>query len=45
MLKEIGQRAREELESLLGCKIYLELFIRVDQGWTQNPYALTGMGL
>jgi GTPase len=45
MLKEIGQRAREELESLLGCKIYLELFIRVDQGWTQNPYALTEMGL
>jgi len=45
MLKEIGQRAREELENLLGCKIYLELFIRVDQGWTQNPYALTEMGL
>lgn len=45
MLKEIGQRAREELEGLLGCKIYLELFIRVDQGWTQNPYALTEMGL
>lgn len=45
MLKEIGQRAREELEALLGCKIFLELFIRVDQGWTQNPYALTEMGL
>ncbi|MPZ77043.1 MAG: GTPase Era [Deltaproteobacteria bacterium] len=45
MLKEIGQRAREELEALLGCRVYLELFIRVDQGWTQNPYALTEMGL
>jgi GTPase len=45
MLKEIGQSAREELERLLGCKMYLELFIRVDQGWTQNPYALTEMGL
>jgi GTPase len=45
MLKEIGQRAREDLEALLGCKIYLELFIRVDRGWTQNPYALTEMGL
>jgi GTPase len=45
MLKEIGQRARQELEALLGCKIFLELFIRVDQGWTQNPYALTEMGL
>ena len=45
MLKEIGKRAREELESLLGCKIFLELFIRVDKGWTQDPRALTEMGL
>jgi GTP-binding protein Era len=45
MLKEIGKQAREELEVLLGCKIFLELFIRVDKDWTQNPYALTEMGL
>jgi len=45
MLKEIGKQAREELEALLGCKIFLELFIRVDSGWTQNPHMLTEMGL
>jgi len=45
MLKEIGKQAREELESLLGCRIFLELFIRVDPGWTQNPQALSEMGL
>lgn len=45
MLKEIGTLAREELEALLGCKIFLELFIRVDRGWTQDPRALTEMGL
>jgi GTP-binding protein Era len=45
MLKEIGKQAREELESLLGCRIFLELFVRVDPGWTQNPQALTEMGL
>src|SRR5512142_2747262 len=45
MLKEIGKQAREDLEALLGCKIFLELFIRVDRGWTQNPRALTEMGL
>lgn len=45
MLKEIGKQAREELESLLGCRIFLELFVRVDAGWTQNPQALTEMGL
>lgn len=45
MLKQIGQQAREELESLLGCRIFLELFVRVDPGWTQNPQSLAEMGL
>jgi GTP-binding protein Era len=45
MLKEIGKQAREELEALLGCRIFLELFVRVDPGWTQNPHLLTEMGL
>ena len=45
MLKEIGIRTRAELEALLGCKIFLELFIRVDKGWTQRPHTLTEMGL
>lgn len=45
MLKEIGQRAREELEGLLGCRIFLEIFVRVDPSWTQNPHSLTEMGL
>ena len=45
MLKEVGRRAREELEALLGCKIFLELFVKVDRGWTHDPNALTEMGL
>ena len=45
MLKEIGKQARAELEALLGCKIFLELFVRVDRDWTQNPRSLTEMGL
>jgi GTPase len=45
MLKEIGTQAREELEKILGCKIFLELFIRVDPGWTQDPNALSELGL
>ena len=45
MLKEIGKQAREELEALLGCRIFLELFVRVDPNWTQNPNSLTEMGL
>lgn len=45
MLKEIGRQAREELEALLGCRIYLELFVKVDRGWTEDPSALTELGL
>jgi GTP-binding protein Era len=45
MLKEIGSQTRAELEALLGCKIFLELFIRVDKGWTQRPHTLSEMGL
>jgi GTP-binding protein Era len=45
MLKEIGSQARADLEALLGCKIFLELFVRVDEGWTRDPNALGEMGL
>jgi len=45
MLKEIGSRARAEIENLLGCKVFLELFVKVQQGWTQNPRALNEFGL
>ena len=45
MLKEIGKQAREELEALLGCRIFLELFVRVDPDWTRNPHLLAEMGL
>jgi GTP-binding protein Era len=45
MLKQIGIQARGELESLLGCKLFLELFVKVQRGWTQDPHALTELGL
>ena len=45
MLKEIGKQARLELEGLLGCKVFMELFVRVDKNWTQRPHTLTEMGV
>lgn len=45
MLKEIGKQAREELEGLLGCKLFLELFVKVQEGWTQSARALNELGL
>jgi GTP-binding protein Era len=45
MLKEIGQAARQGLERLLGCKVYLELHVRVDERWSERAEALRRHGL
>ena len=37
MLKRIGTQARKELESLLGAKVYLGLFVKVMPNWRENP--------
>ena len=42
--KEIGTRARLELEALLGTKIFLRLWVRVQKNWTRNTRALRGFG-
>jgi GTPase len=45
MLKEIGTAARLELEEVLGRRVFLELFVRVERGWTKNPRKLKELGL
>jgi GTP-binding protein Era len=45
MLKEIGQGAREGLERLLGCKVWLELTVRVNERWSEKAEALKRYGL
>jgi GTPase len=45
MLKEIGQGAREALERLLGCKVFLALHVRVDERWSERADALKRHGL
>ena len=44
-IKEIGQRARKELESILGCKVHLFLFVKVRENWMQNSDHYNYMGL
>src|SRR3989338_10757473 len=36
MLKNIGSRARKDLEEQLGTQVYLELFVRVEKEWTKD---------
>lgn len=44
MLKRIGKAAREDIERLLGSKVFLELFVRVEKDWTKNPKAMKEFG-
>jgi GTPase len=44
-LKEIGTQARLELEQLLGSRVFLELFVKVEPGWTRSPRKLDELGL
>jgi len=37
MLKKIGSEARKELESILGTRIYLALFVKAAPDWRENP--------
>lgn len=45
MLKRIGQAARLQLEGLLERRIMLQLTVRVERDWSQNPQALRRLGL
>lgn len=45
MLKTIGARAREEMELLLGTRVFLELRVKVLKEWQRDPRALERLGL
>ena len=36
MIKRIGTLARKEIESILGARVFLELFVKVQPNWRQN---------
>ena len=36
MLKQIGTAARKDIESLLGTRVFLELFVKVQEEWRSN---------
>jgi GTP-binding protein Era len=39
-LKEIGTKARLDIEEVLGQKVFLALHVKVSEGWRQNPRML-----
>jgi GTP-binding protein Era len=44
MLKTIGTDARHQIERFLGSKIFLQLTVRVEPRWSENPQGLEKMG-
>lgn len=44
MLKEVGKRARIDIENLLGSKVYLELWVKVQKDWRNRASNLKDYG-
>ncbi|MGH3743416.1 MAG: GTPase Era [Mycobacteriales bacterium] len=43
-LKDVGSRARREIEALLGTPVYLDLHVRVAPDWQRDPKQLRKLG-
>lgn len=45
MVREIGRRARLDLEAFFATRFFLELFVKVQPDWTKSPSILDELGL
>ncbi|MCK4743538.1 MAG: GTPase Era [Sulfuriflexus sp.] len=44
MLKEIGRQSRLDLEKMLGQKVFVRLWVKVKEGWSDDARALRSLG-
>jgi GTPase len=44
MLKRIGSQARQDIERLLDTRVFLELFVKVEENWSERPSKLREYG-
>lgn len=44
MIKKIGTYAREDLEDMLGCKVNLQLFVKVKEHWRDSEVLIKNFG-
>jgi len=45
LLKRISTEARQDLEQLLGRRVYLRVWVKTRRGWTDSPEAMQPLGL
>ncbi len=43
-IKKIGQSAREDIEKMVGEKVFLQLWVKVREGWSDDEKALRSLG-
>ncbi len=44
MLKDIGTKARQDIERLLGNRTFIELWVKVKDDWRNNPQTIKTLG-
>ena len=44
LLKKVGTDARQDIETLIGQKVYLQLWVKVKKGWANSERALQSLG-
>ena len=44
MLRKIGAEARKDIEELLDTRVYLQLWVKVKEGWRNNQYQMRNFG-
>ena len=44
MLKKIGASARAEIEEMLDCKVFLQLWVKIKEDWRNNPAQIRNFG-
>ena len=45
MLKRVGTQARYDIQKLLGCRVRLDIHVKVERDWTNNVRILRELGL
>lgn len=43
-LKLVGTKARQDLEAFFGCKVFIDLWVKVKENWRDNPTVVRNFG-
>lgn len=44
LIKRIGSHAREDIEEMLGCRVFLDLYVRVKENWRDSSFNIGDLG-